>query len=360
MPYWSLYLEALGFSAGDIGLTLGLMMATRIVTPNLWAWLGDRWVPRIALIRGGSIGALLVFVFIPDLISLQAIVLACMLYTLFWSAVLPQFEVITLNYLRTNSARYSRIRLWGSVGFVLASAAIGVLLERHGAQLLPWLMMFLIGLVVFASGLIREAGEVRVKREQSSGILQVLRKPPVLALLLACFLMQASHGPYYVFFSIQLQHLGYGRDEIGALWALAVIAEVALLAVMPHFIRGYALRGLFVGCFVLTTARWGLMALGVTSLWVLVVAQCLHALSFGAYHAFANQLIQEQFTGPSQGRGQALYASISFGAGGALGSFVSGWLWDPYQAWVTWTAAAVTCALGAWVAWRGLAKSGSN
>ena len=52
----------------------------------------------------------------------------------------------------------------------------------------------------------------------------------MVCLLLACALMQASHGPYYVFFSIHLEDLGYSGGEIGALWALAVVAEVALFA----------------------------------------------------------------------------------------------------------------------------------
>ncbi len=352
MPYWSLYLDALGLSTADIGLTLGLMMATRIVTPNLWAWLGDQRSARIALIRYGSASALLVIVFIPGLERPAEVMFAAVVYSIAWSAVLPQFEVITLNHLRAGSAGYSRIRLWGSVGFVVASTVIGLILDRHGALVLPWLMMVLITLVIAAGTLITEVPTRAGITVSGEGVLGVLRKPQVQSLLLACFLMQASHGPYYVFFSIQLQSYGYGSDEIGALWALAVIAEVALLALMPRLIARYPLRDLFVWCFVLTALRWGLMAFDAASLWVLVIAQILHAVSFGAYHAVAIQLIHHQFTGPHQGRGQALYGSLSFGAGGAAGSLISGLVWDPSQAWISWTLAAVTAFLGALAAWR--------
>lgn len=355
LPYWPLYLESLKFSASEIGLTLGLMMATRIVTPNLWAWLGDRGVSRILLIRAGSIGALLVFSVIPGLESFRAVALAGVLYSLFWSAVLPQFEVITLNHLRAGSGGYSRIRLWGSVGFVLASALIGAILEHQGAASLPWLMMGLIGLLIAAAGFIHEA-PAAVATSGTGGLLVVLRDPRVQALLLACFLMQVSHGPYYVFFSIQLQSLGYGSASIGALWALAVIAEVLLFAAMPGILRRYPARDLFVGCFLLTALRWVLMAVDAANPAVLIVAQCLHAVSFGAYHAIAIQLIHRQFTGPRQGRGQALYASLSFGAGGAVGSIASGWIWDPGNAWLSWSLAAVTATVGALVAWRGLER----
>ena len=356
MPYWSLYLETLGFGAGDIGLILGLMMATRMVSLNLWAWLGDRGISRIFLIRLGSLSALLVFSFLPDLQVVHTLALACVLYTLFWSAVLPQFEVITLNHLRGTSATYSRIRLWGSVGFVITSAVIGIILERLGAQLLPWLIMALMLLIIVAAGFIREIPVEPAARSQPGGLLEVLRQPRVMALLLACFLMQASHGPYYVFFSIQLQDLGYGRDGIGALWALAVIAEVALLAAMPGLLNRFDLRRLFVWCFLITAARWALMALGAQSLGLLIIAQGLHAVSFGAYHAVAIQLIHQQFTGSRQGRGQALYGSISFGTGGAVGSFVSGWIWDPGQPWISWSVAALTAGIGALVVWWGLER----
>ncbi len=358
MPYWSLYLEALGFSAGNIGLTLGLMMTTRIVAPNLWAWLGDRTSRRIVLIRAGAVIALLVFVFIPGLQSAQALIPVCLAYTFFWSAVLPQFEVITLNHLRAGSAAYSRIRLWGSVGFVIASAATGIILQARGAAILPWLMMVLMLLIIIASAFIREAHTGPVLQEQPGGMPAVLRKPAVIALLVACFLMQASHGPYYVFFSIQLQQLDYGRDAIGALWALAVIAEVALLAMMPGLIRQFPLRGLFLWCFLVTAARWALMAIGAEVTAMLIIAQCLHAVSFGAYHAVAIQLIHSQFTGARQGRGQALYGSISFGAGGAAGSFISGWIWDPGQAWLAWSLAALAALLGAAVVWWGMEQKG--
>ena len=49
---------------------------------------------------------------------------------------------------------------------------------------------------------------------------------------------------------------------------------------------------------------------------------------YGLFHASAIQLIDEYFSGSIQGRGQALFSSISFGLGGSLGSLVSGYTWN--------------------------------
>ena len=132
MPYWSLYLESLGIDAATIGWVMASMMATRIVAPNLWGWVADRRGRRMGVIRFGACVALLCFSAVPGTTSAVPLTLILILYSVFWSAVLPQFEAVTLAHLGARSASYSRIRLWGSVGFVLASASVGWLLDRAG------------------------------------------------------------------------------------------------------------------------------------------------------------------------------------------------------------------------------------
>jgi PPP family 3-phenylpropionic acid transporter len=234
------------------------------------------------------------------------------------------------------------VRLWGSIGFVVASAIIGVVLEADGPGVLPWLLLGLMASVAAMSFLVKEpdAAGRRSGMPEAHGALPL---PRMLCLLSACALMQASHGTYYVFFSIYLEGLGYSGGEIGALWALAVVAEVALFAIMPRVLAGLPHTPLFAGCFALTTVRWLLLAFAPATLPVLLVVQLLHAVSFGAFHALAISLVHELFAGGRQGRGQALYSSLSFGAGGAAGSAAAGWVWSglgPQAAWVMATALA--------------------
>jgi PPP family 3-phenylpropionic acid transporter len=159
-------------------------------------------------------------------------------------------------------------------------------------------------------------------------LLTVLRRPAVLALLLVCFLMQASHGPYYTFYTLYMEAHEYSRAAIGQLWALGVLAEVGVFLLMHRWVPRFGLRTLLLTSLGLTVVRWLLIGHFPEWMAVMIFAQTLHAASFGIYHAVAIQLIHRYFTGRNQGRGQALYSSLSFGAGGAVGSFISGLGWD--------------------------------
>ncbi len=346
IPYWSLYLESLGLDAATIGALMALMMATRIVAPNLWGWLADRRGRRMGVIRAGACVAVACFTLVPgvrDPVVLGVLIVA---YYLFWAAVLPQFEAVTLAHLGERAARYSRVRLWGSVGFVVASGVVGVILDATGAGTLPWLVLALMGAVAAMSFAVREPAGRGIG---GAGSAKADAKPAVgamVALLVSSALMQASHGPYYVFFSIWLEGHGYARAWIGALWALGVVAEVALFVAMPRILGAVPHAPLYAACFALTAVRWLLLALAPATLPVLVVVQALHAVSFGAYHALAIALIHRLFAGGREGRGQALYSSLSFGAGGAAGSAAAGWLWQGAGAEATWLAAAGAAALG--------------
>lgn len=351
MPYWALYLETLGLEAAAIGTIMAAMMATRIVAPNLWGWLADRRGRRMGVIRGGACVAVACFALVPTVREPLPLAALLVLYSVFWTAVLPQFEAVTLAHLGARAASYSRVRLWGSVGFVFASGIIGTVLERAGALVLPWLLLVLIAGVAAMSFLVREPTSARAAAAARSGAPDdPLPVASVVCLLLACALMQASHGPYYVFFSIYLQGLGYTGGQIGALWALGVVAEVGLFAVMPRLLGAAPHVPLFAACFALTALRWLMLAALPASVPVLVLVQLLHAVSFGAFHALAIALVHRLFTAARQGRGQALYSSLSFGAGGAAGSAVAGLLWASAGAQASWLAAAGAAALGGVVA----------
>ena len=184
----------------------------------------------------------------------------------------------------------------------------------------------------------------------------MLKQPAVVSLLLVCFLLQASHGPYYTFYSLYMVEHGYSETVIGQLWALGVVAEIAVFLKMHHWLPRFGARKLMLVAAALTALRWLLIALFVEQIWVMAFAQTLHAASFGVYHAVSIHLIHHLFTGRHQGRGQALYSSLSFGAGGAVGSLLAGYVWDGIGAQWTYILAAATAVLAAWIAWRGVER----
>jgi PPP family 3-phenylpropionic acid transporter len=251
-----------------------------------------------------------------------------------------------MNHLGDELHRYSGIRLWGSIGFILAVSGLGTLLGQSGIGILPVVLMGLFVLIWLSSLAVPESAAGYLPLDQEP-LHQVLRKPLVLSLLAVCFLVQASHGPYYAFFSIYMEEYGYPTATIGQLWALGVVAEICIFLLMPVLLPRYGARRLLIAAVVLTTLRWLLTALYADRLAVIIFSQSLHAASFGLYHAVMIALIHSLFVGAHQGRGQALYSSISFGAGGAAGILVSGYLWTNMSPQTMYLMAALTslCAL---------------
>jgi len=327
IPYWSLYLKDLGFSARDIGILMAVMLATKIVSPNVWGWIADHIGKRMLIVRTGCLLAAISFagVFLGD--SYWWLVMVMLAFSFFWNATLPQFEVTTFNYLGKQSHRYSSIRLWGSVGFIATVVVLGPVLDAQGVAVLPVILMALFMGMLLSSLLVPEKAAQHLSLTHEP-LLKVLRRPEVLALLLVCFLLQASYGPYYTFYTIYMEDHGYSRSLIGQLWALGVVAEVGVFLLMHRWVPRFGLRNLLLVSLGLTALRWMLIGQFPELTAVMIFAQVLHAASFGIYHAVAIQLIHRYFTGRNQGRGQALYSSVSFGAGGAVGSFASGLGWD--------------------------------
>lgn len=350
IPYWGIYLKSLGYSSQDVGVISAIILATRIVAPNFWGWLADKTGQRLRIIRLGSLLACVIFagVLVDQRYFWLVLVVSC--YTFFWHAVLPQFEVITLGYLGNNYRRYSQIRLWGSLGFVAAVVGLGLLFDVVPVSYLPLCILSFL-LLIWLSSLTLTEIKVDKPGEISQGFIKVLMQPMVIAFMIASFLLQVSHGPYYAFYSLYLvDNYGYSSTATGLLWALGVIAEVIMFIVMPRFLHSFSLRYLMLWALMLTTGRWLMIGYGADSLWVLLFAQLLHAASFAVAHAVAIEIVRVQFKGGHQGQGQALYSSMSFGAGGAAGALMGGFLWD-YNASLTFLISALAAFLAFVVSW---------
>ncbi len=327
-PFLGLYFAHLGFSSARIGELLAIPMLMRCVAPNLWGWLGDRSGRRLDIVRFGAFCTLLTFslIFVSHSYAWLALIMA--LHAFFWHAVLPQFEVITLAHLREQAARYSQVRLWGSIGFILTVIGLGTLFELFSLDLYPWALVFIMAGIVLSSFWVPNAvPQARPDAPGQGGFLAQLRQPGVLAFYLCVGLMQLSHGPYYSFQTIYLEALGYSRSLIGQLWALGVVAEVLLFIVMARILARYSVRVVLLASFLIAALRWLLIGNFADQLPVLLFAQLLHAATFGSFHAAAIHFVQCRFGPRQQGQSQALYAALA-GTGGALGALYSGYSWS--------------------------------
>lgn len=357
VSYFALYLAGRGMTAAEIALAVAMPQVARIVAPALWGWLADAWDVRY----GGARRAIIVFsafvmlagfIVLPFLEHAGAIALMLLVMSLFSAGAYPLIEAITFSVLEGCTGQYGPIRLWGSIGFILAVLGTGAWLDSAGASILTGI---LIGLAVATCAVSFALPAGAAARTQHTGerLGAVLRRPAVLAFFGACFCMTAAHGTMYVFYSIYLEDAGYSKTLIGALWAVGVVAEVVLFLRLPRVMRRFSLRALLLASFACAVLRFPAIGWGVDSLLLLAAAQLLHAATFGVFHAACVAAVHRLFPGALAARGQALYSSIAYGLGGAAGSLIAGWTWTAFGPSASFMISAFFAALGgAFVAWK--------
>ncbi len=352
-PFFALYLSDVGMTAVEIGMLMALPQLSRIVAPHLWGWLADHGKTRLGIVRAAGAAGTLAFagIFFGSSFAWLFVVLLAM--TFFWSAALPLVEATTLSHLGEEIGRYGRIRVWGSVGFIAAVVAVGYLLDMSSPRALLWVVGGLMLGMLMLSWLVHDA-PVAPHDDDVLPVWQIIRKPAVVALVIASALLAAAHGPYYTFYTIHLVDHGYSKSLAGWLWALGVICEIGIFVWMSHLYRAYTLRQILIASTLLAALRFVVIGWGADSVVLLLGAQTLHAASFGSFHAAAIGVVHKLFRGRHQARGQAIYGSLAYGFGGTIGGLASGYAWSGLGAGLTFTLSAVCALAAAAVLWRGL------
>lgn len=352
-PFFALYLNSVGMSAVEIGVLMALPQLTRIVAPHLWGWLADHSGRRIAIVQASGAAGMLAFlgVFAGDGFWLLFGVLFAMMF--FWSAALPLVEATTLSHLGEETARYGRIRVWGSVGFIAAVVAVGYIIDASGPRAVLWVIAALMAVMLLLTATLAES-----KAEPHPGddlpVWQIVRRPEVIAIIAASALMAAAHGPYYTFYTIHLVDHGYSKSAAGWLWALGVVCEIGIFIWMSRLYRAYSLRVILIASTLLAALRFVVIGWAADSFLLLLAAQTLHAASFGSFHAAAIGVVHRLFRGRHQARGQAIYGSLAYGLGGTVGGLASGYAWSGLGAGLTFTLGGACALAAAAVLWRWL------
>lgn len=344
-PYWSLYLQSIHFSAIEISILMSVQPVMRMVAPNLWGWLADHSGKRPLVVQIAAASSAFFYLGVFFTTSFWGMLVVLVLMSFFWSASMPLVEATTLSYLGKHTARYGRIRSWGSIGFIVAVVGLGYAFDYIAIAWLLWAgLVCELGILIFSRQIPHT--EVIAHHTDQQPIKKIVLQPAVLALFGACFLMSVAHGPYYTFYSIYLVEHGYSKSAVGGLWALGVICEIGVFFVMPALVRRFGFSNILLMSFSAAVLRFLLIGWTVDVVVLLLFAQVLHALTFGAYHAASVGLVHEYFQGRHQSKGQALFGSLTYGAGGMLGGLASGPLWQHYGASVLYSASAGMALLG--------------
>jgi PPP family 3-phenylpropionic acid transporter len=324
VPYWGLYLQSEQFSAADIGILMSLFQVSRIFAPNLWGWLADHTRQRVKWIRLTALLGLLGFVAVFWAHGFFWLFFVMAALSLFTSSTLPLSESLTLAHLATTNGHYSRIRMWGSLGFIFAAVILGFFIDAYGINSLLW---FLLGVQIILFALTFKLPEATIAPHANDhfSIWTILKQPTVIALLIGCALMVTAHGVLYNFYSIYLVEHGYSKGMIGLLWALGVVCEIFIFMLMPKIMARFSLKAILLVSLALAVLRFMILGIAVDSIVLLLFAQSLHAATFGSFHAASVEVITQFFKGKHQARGQAIYNSVAYGLGGTIGGLSGGY-----------------------------------
>jgi MFS transporter, PPP family, 3-phenylpropionic acid transporter len=334
-PFFGPFLATRGVSDADIGLIMTFWYGTRIFAPILWdravqgAHQPLRWTQWACLAICGS-----AMLFQPES-SVPIIMLVMLLFASLYNAILPQFEAHTLHVLQDQPGAYSRIRMYGSIGFLLVVLGFGALFRNIGSAYLIWAMLPLLLLMLLAAML--QAPMISVRSTQgiaSAGFFARCRALPVLAwsVLLIAWLNQIAHGPFYVYFSLYLKRAGLSELSIGAFWAVGVLAEIAMFlllssAYLQGLRRWLAPNVLLPLALLMGALRWLLVALFPNDAWILGASQLFHAFTFAAAHSAIMQLLFDALP-HDLGFAQGLLYGLSSGVGGVVGAALAAFMWD--------------------------------
>lgn len=342
LPFWSLWFKEQGVSSTDIGLLVGIGLATRcvanmVITPRIHKaehiMPALRWLSFAALIFVG-------FHFFTGG-SFWLMALATVLFNLCCGPVVPLSDALANYYARLKMLDYGRTRLWGSIAFIAGSTAVGYLISLYGTDMI--LYTALVGVFISLLLSMRSANVMPVTRSEHHRerpkLTQLLTDGPVVKFLLLAALIQGSHAAYYSFSAIYWQQAGHSEEIIGYLWSLGVVSEVAVFALSKRLFAGWSLRALFVAASIGVMLRWGITA-STTLLLGLVLVQLLHGVTFAMAHIAAIQYIQNSEEHKMVAL-QALYNALPLGAFIAAMTAFSGWGFEHWGENVFWVMAAM-------------------
>lgn len=348
-PYAPLWFKELGFSTLAIGAIASLQSWTRILSPYGWGWLGDRSGRRVAIVRAAAllcVGAAAGLMFVREYAWVAFFTALLFLVN---GAIVPLSEASLAAHLNQSgemdTARYGRVRVWGSVGFIVAVLVTGALLQAAGIDLFPYLVTLMFGLLLLATLRLPAAREDVARHAGAPGVGAVLRRPVVAWFFASVFFTVLAHTSLYAFFSLYLDALGYPKAAVGALWAVSVVGEIVFFWFQGRWFGSLSPHRWLTWAAALSVLRFAAIAAFGGHAAVLVFAQLLHAVTFAGHHGACIVLINRYFAGPLRGRGQALYTVLGYGISGVLGGIGGGWLSSRlgFDA-VFWVAAAAALA----------------
>jgi MFS transporter, PPP family, 3-phenylpropionic acid transporter len=326
-PYIGRWVDSLGFNGYVVGMMLVLWYGGRIIGPPLW----NRWIeksdrPGFWFVIGCFL-TMLCFAGFTLTKTSSSLFIVMGLLAFFYNAVMPQFEAMTLAALGKDTHQYGRIRVWGSVGFLIVASSYGKLMDHFGSQSFPWLAIPLFVATVLAAWPHR-LDPVPVMEKIGVSFSELWRRDGAPHFLFVVLLAQVSFGAFYVFYTLHLQAHGHDGAHIGILWGTGVLIEIAMFWQAPKLIAHFSANRLMIFCLLITAARWIVTAFYADSFVIMLLAQTTHAFGFALFHACCMHSMGALFPGRLAQGGQSLMFGFSSGVGGVIGAGLASMMWN--------------------------------
>ena len=325
MPFLPVWFAAKEFDAASVGLALAIPLIVRPLAIPVATRIADSYAAARAVIIIGAVATFVGYAAVGLMQSPLAIMAAVALASLFYAPLMPLADAYALRGLGLHGRTYGPVRLWGSAAFIAGSLGGGLLLDVIAPRELIWIVVGALALNATASCTLAPLDEktlpVPTHRKTASAL---LRDSQFWLLAMAAAFIQASHAIYYGFSALQWRSAGLDGTAIGGLWALGVLAEIAMFAASPRLPldpRAWLVAGA-TGAVV----RWGAMAFDPAPGVLLLLLQCLHALSFGATHLGAIGFVA-RVAPEGQGASAQGYLAVTLSLATAAAMAISGELY---------------------------------
>jgi PPP family 3-phenylpropionic acid transporter len=346
LPFFTVWLKAIGIDASWIGIISAVPAATRFTTlPIVTGSAERRYSLRAALIAAAFLTALC-FSITGTQHQAIAVFVAYAATCCVWTPVLPLTDAYALRGVARYGLNYGPLRLWGSAAFVVGALACGLLVDIIAARHLIWVIAAMAALSAAVSLGLKPLERPKSAKAAVHGAKALLRDPGFLAIILTSALVQGSHASYYTFASINWQAQGLGGLTIAGLWVLGVLAEIVVFALSPQFTLAPALL-VVIGA-LSAVARWLIYAQE-PSLAVLSVVQLAHGLTYGLTQVGTMNLLVRRVPVHLMARGQGYLAACSGIVSGSA-SIASGVVYGHYGQGVYYLMVAMASS-GAIVMW---------
>jgi PPP family 3-phenylpropionic acid transporter len=362
-PYLPLWLKDMGYGIFAISVFTSIQAATRLFAPYGWGWLSDHTGERVKLLRYGATVALICslglwFDFSSEFgyVGLGAVLLIMFTHT---SGMMPMSEAAMAHLVSQGGSfdakLYGRVRLFGSLGFLVTVLLAGIWFEQFGMKHFPaWTALTLLA-VVISVWLLPNLKESVAAHEEKVSVLPILKQAPVQWFFAALFFHVLSHIGIYVFFSLYLDSLGYSKATIGILWAVSVVVEIFWFYHQSRWLPKFSLSAWMIICSAIMALRMGITASSASVLVVLVFAQMMHACTFATHHTVCITMLSHHFPGRLRGRGQALFTVLGYGFSGVLGGILGGIISTKYgiaSVFIACTATSLIAVFCAYKVWK--------